>query len=239
AERWVRSTPTSRSADSATSACGSVPTAPTITTWARSRAAATAWFAPFPPGSICPPVPWRVSPGAGCRCTCARRSTFTEPTTTIVPSAGGGIEASIGRSLRSGGVVHAGPRRGSHRESGARDLASAHLADPVGALLQPLLGGVEVLEMAFGPGQQRLRAGAVHGGGLPLGVVRVIRGAQLHPLEDRGVVTAQRRDPLPGAGALCLEQRPEVVGDCSALAAGDVDLPHDAEAVGDRKSTRL
>src|SRR5699024_11201847 len=231
--RGERSTPASRSADSATSACASVPTAPTIATRAPRRAAATAWFAPLPPGSICPPVPCRVSPGAGWRRTCARRSTFTEPTTTIEPSGRGVAWWVMAGSLRSDGVVHAGPRRRPDLEPGTRDLAAADVAAAVGPLLEPLLRGVEIDEVLLGAREQRLGAGAVHGGGLPLGVVLVVGGGQLHAVEDRGVVAPQRPDPLVGAGAFGLEQGAEVVGDRSALAAGDVDLPHDAEAVGE------
>src|SRR5699024_6049092 len=135
--------------------------------------------------------------------------------------------------LRSVGVVHAGARRRPDLEAGERDRPPAHLAAAVGPLLEPLLRGVEVREVRLGAGQQRLGARAVHGGGLPLGIVLVVRRGQRHPVEDRGVVAPQRRYPLPGTGPLRLEQSPELGGDGSALPAGDVHLPHDAEAVGE------
>jgi hypothetical protein len=60
-----RSTPAALDAGRATSASGSRPTAPANDARARSRAAATAWFAPFPPGSARYASPSTVRPGAG------------------------------------------------------------------------------------------------------------------------------------------------------------------------------
>src|SRR5699024_2196721 len=192
--RCESSTPASRSADSATSAWASVPTAPTNATWPPRRAAATAWFAPLPPGSIRPPLPCSVSPGRGWRRTWARRSTFTEPTTTIelsVEDAPAGTPEGAAwwvmtGSLRSGGVLHAGPRRRPDLQPRERDPSPAHLADAVGPLLEPQLRGVEILEVPLGAREQRLRARAVHGSGLALGVVLVVGRGQRHALDDRG-----------------------------------------------------
>src|SRR5205823_3952600 len=82
------------------------PTLPTNTERAPSRAAAEAWFAPFPP----PPrwnVPSRtVSPGPGSRGTRTTRSAFTDPTTTttgrspLALASGLGIRRSVRRAFR-------------------------------------------------------------------------------------------------------------------------------------------
>src|SRR5699024_6565398 len=68
-------------------------------------------------------------------------------------------------------VVHAGPRRRPDLEAGEWDRPPAHLAAAVGPLLEALFRGVEVRKVRLGTGQQRLGAGAVYRGGLPLGVV--------------------------------------------------------------------
>ena len=60
-----------------------MPTAAIIVTSAPSRAHATAWFAPLPPGTRANVAPPTVSPGSGSRSTRATRSRFTEPTTVI------------------------------------------------------------------------------------------------------------------------------------------------------------
>ena len=60
-------TPASRSPARASSAIGSPPTAATIVTSAPSRAHATAWFAPLPPGTRANVAPPTVSPGSGSR----------------------------------------------------------------------------------------------------------------------------------------------------------------------------
>lgn len=71
----------------------SAPTAPTIRTviseWAPAesrdkRQAATAWFAPFPPGAVENDFDVSVSPGCGKRLVTVTRSVFSEPTTVIV-----------------------------------------------------------------------------------------------------------------------------------------------------------
>ena len=66
---------------SAASASSSCPTQPTSATSAPSRAAATAWFAPLPPGTREKVAPLTVSPGRGSRSACATRSRLIEPTT--------------------------------------------------------------------------------------------------------------------------------------------------------------
>src|SRR5207248_2935847 len=73
--------PAARRPASASSASGSLPTAPTSRTRAPSRAAATAWFAPLPPGKRSKALPARVSPGRGSRATRATRSRLIDPTT--------------------------------------------------------------------------------------------------------------------------------------------------------------
>ena len=78
-----RSTPPSRSSTSASSAVASSPTHAISLTFAPSRCAASAWFAPLPPGKRLNLAPVTVSPAAGSRDTEADRSRFTEPMTTI------------------------------------------------------------------------------------------------------------------------------------------------------------
>ena len=78
-----RSTPPSSSSASASSANGSSPTAPTIDTLAPRLAAASAWFAPFPPGTRSKVAPVSVSPGRGSRSQRATRSRLIDPTTAI------------------------------------------------------------------------------------------------------------------------------------------------------------
>jgi hypothetical protein len=60
----------------------SSPAQPTIAVRAPRRAAATAWLAPFPPGTVENPLPATVSPGKGSRATRATRSMLRLPTTT-------------------------------------------------------------------------------------------------------------------------------------------------------------
>ena len=55
-----------------------------MTTAAPSRAAATAWFAPLPPGSIRIDGPSTVSPATGMRGTGKIRSRLIEPNTMIM-----------------------------------------------------------------------------------------------------------------------------------------------------------
>ena len=60
---------------------------PVNTTSAPSRAAATAWFAPLPPGKRSNVAPETVSPGRGSRSQRATRSRLTDPTTAIAGGA--------------------------------------------------------------------------------------------------------------------------------------------------------
>src|SRR5215207_6362930 len=76
-----RSTSDSRSPAVASSAAGSSPTLPIIRTSAPSLAAATAWFAPLPPGYRANVAPVIVSPGRGRRSALATRSRLIDPTT--------------------------------------------------------------------------------------------------------------------------------------------------------------
>ena len=75
------STPACASPASASSASGSAPTAPIMRTRAPSFAAATAWFAPLPPGKRSKLEPGTVSPARGSRSTRATRSRLIDPTT--------------------------------------------------------------------------------------------------------------------------------------------------------------
>ena len=59
----------------------SSPTQPTIHTSAPSRAAATAWLAPLPPGVNCAAEPSTVAPGPGSRGTVTEMSMFRLPST--------------------------------------------------------------------------------------------------------------------------------------------------------------
>src|SRR5690606_23632642 len=89
------STPSRRSAATSARPWSSSPTRPARLTWAPSRAAATAWFAPLPPGWLACPCPRTVSPGRGCRATLTTRSMLKLPTTTTRPrrSSGAGDAA--------------------------------------------------------------------------------------------------------------------------------------------------
>ena len=89
---WVRDTSMPSLARSATARRpnSSSPIAPTKTTRAPSRAAATAWLAPFPPGWRAKLPPVTVSPGTGIRAVRTTRSTFIDPTTTTDPLPGAG-----------------------------------------------------------------------------------------------------------------------------------------------------
>ncbi len=80
-------TPASRSPASASPANTSFPTAPTMRTSAPSRAAATAWFAPFPPGPRENDAPVTVSPARGSRSLRTTRSRLIEPTTVSLGAA--------------------------------------------------------------------------------------------------------------------------------------------------------
>src|SRR5438132_6558663 len=64
---------------------GSLPTRPAIATGAPRRLIATAWLAPFPPGtSLREPAPSSVSPNAGIRGTRTTWSMLRLPTTRIL-----------------------------------------------------------------------------------------------------------------------------------------------------------
>ena len=82
--------PAASSSARAGTANASRPTAPNIATSAPARRAASAWFAPLPPGLVAKLEPWSVSPGRGRRATRATRSRLIEPktmTTCSVPVA--------------------------------------------------------------------------------------------------------------------------------------------------------
>ena len=78
----ARSTPPSRSRASASSASASLPTQPTMMTSAPSRLAASAWFAPLPPGKRPSSASVTVSPATGRRSAVATMSRLIEPITT-------------------------------------------------------------------------------------------------------------------------------------------------------------
>ena len=80
----VRSTLANCNSFSASAASASRPTAPAMMTRAPSRAAATAWLAPLPPGSMRVVGPRTVSPGAGMCGRAKMRSRLMEPKTTIM-----------------------------------------------------------------------------------------------------------------------------------------------------------
>src|SRR5437588_1650958 len=61
----------------------SSPSAPSNATDAPRQAAATAVFAPLPPGTTTVSAPSTVSPAPGRRCTATTRSALADPTTTI------------------------------------------------------------------------------------------------------------------------------------------------------------
>src|SRR5688572_13071923 len=105
-----RSTPARRSSRTASVPNSSSPTAPTKRTCAPSRAAATAWFAPLPPGTYSRSALVSVSPGRGSFSTRATRSRLIEPTTATL----GGkraqiVEAAVEQVLAE--VEEAGPER--------------------------------------------------------------------------------------------------------------------------------
>src|SRR5947209_831359 len=81
--RFSRSslTPARSSSASASAASSSFPTHAISSTSAPRRAAATAWFAPLPPGMRLNVAPVTVSPGRGRRSARATRSTLIDPTT--------------------------------------------------------------------------------------------------------------------------------------------------------------
>src|SRR5262249_22159684 len=86
------------------SAKSSRPTRPTKRTCAPSRAAATAWLAPFPPGTRSNVASVSVSPGRGSRSQRATWSTFADPTTVIRAGTFGTLMAVSGSSqLHYGG----------------------------------------------------------------------------------------------------------------------------------------
>jgi hypothetical protein len=62
----------------------SSPTAPAIATAAPSRAAAAAWLAPLPPGSMRRPCDSSVWPGSGNSSSAKIRSALSEPKTMII-----------------------------------------------------------------------------------------------------------------------------------------------------------
>src|SRR6266508_3324009 len=82
---WSRERSTSAALRSSTASGpnSSSPTAPTKLTSAPRREAATAWFAPLPPGTRLSVASLSVSPGLGRNRTRATRSRLTEPTTVI------------------------------------------------------------------------------------------------------------------------------------------------------------
>ena len=74
-------TPSARRAASSRRPKSSSPTQPAIRTPAPSRAAATAWLAPLPPGVKRAAEPSTVTPGAGSRGTVTEMSMFRLPST--------------------------------------------------------------------------------------------------------------------------------------------------------------
>src|SRR3954451_6981258 len=111
----------------ASSANGSSPTAPTIRTWAPSRDAATAWFAPLPPGKRSKLASVTVSPGCGKRSQRATRSRLMLPTT-VRETLGGKRAQVVDRAVQQvlAQVEEAGPERlavGHRRKAGRRRKA--------------------------------------------------------------------------------------------------------------------
>ena len=80
----VSPTPAACSPASAAAASASSPTAPIICTAAPSRAAATAWLAPLPPGCTVSRSAISVWPGIGMRSSRKIRSALMDPNTTII-----------------------------------------------------------------------------------------------------------------------------------------------------------
>src|SRR5438552_2420128 len=113
--RTSRSTSASRREASASSAAGSAPTQPTMRTREPSRAAATAWFAPLPPGRRSRVAPVNVSPGLGRRRTLVTRSRLIEPTTVRLVS--GSKCAQVDRRTLEvlAEIEQTGPERGTIR----------------------------------------------------------------------------------------------------------------------------
>src|SRR5262249_30767678 len=101
------STPASTSPASASSAKSSSPTAPTSRTRAPIRAAATAWFAPFPPGKRRSSAPLTVSPSRGSRSTRATRSRLIDPTTVSSTGTAASVLRDGGARARTLGAVDA------------------------------------------------------------------------------------------------------------------------------------
>src|SRR5262249_47467887 len=114
-------TPASRSPARASAAKASLPIAPTIRTSAPSRAAATAWFAPFPPGPREHVAPVTVSPARGSRAARTTRSRLIEPTTV---SLGADTHASLD-SRRGSRALGRGRRTPPHEGRDGRDVAAA------------------------------------------------------------------------------------------------------------------
>lgn len=75
------STPDARCESSSSRPCASSPTRASRAVRAPSRAAATAWFAPLPPGWTARSEPSTVSPAPGRRSTPITRSALADPTT--------------------------------------------------------------------------------------------------------------------------------------------------------------
>ena len=82
--------------------CSSSPTQPTKRTSAPSRAAATAWFAPFPPGTRSKSASVSVSPGRGSRSVNATRSRLALPTTVTWAGARDSLPGAPGECRLSG-----------------------------------------------------------------------------------------------------------------------------------------
>ncbi len=79
------STPASSASARRNRPCSSSPTAARSLVRAPERAAATAWFNPFPPACTSEPRALTVSPGTGMASTRSTRSTFAAPSTTTDP----------------------------------------------------------------------------------------------------------------------------------------------------------
>ena len=82
---WDVSTPALVRDRSSRSPLLSSPTAPIIRTFPPKRAAATAWFAPLPPGRTVRSPPGTVSPGCGNLAICTVKSALSDPTMMIDP----------------------------------------------------------------------------------------------------------------------------------------------------------
>ena len=139
------STDSARRAPASRAPKTSSPTQPTIRTRAPSRAAATAWLPPLPPGAKRAAEPRTVAPGPGSRGTVTEMSMFILPSTVtrgaaviraparcscpvLLPSAAAWL--CWGPPARSAGLRHrvaraAGPPGQQHREHGC-DRARQH-----------------------------------------------------------------------------------------------------------------